>query len=274
MLELISFISAVHILCRSSRQCLFFFSLHTHSYFQDLYFLHPPHAHLRNTPQHDASASTAMASSVFSKRDSWGPAFSLGPAKQDIISTTTIIYSGKILADQTGYLFSWLGISNGAGDLIQSIIGSYPAGGSECSGADAYSTWYISSEAYGLASNGYPNQWVGSLTTADTAYANGIKLNYTLVDKDSYLWLQTMEDAVTGQLLSTFNKTSGPILGWGTALECDDYNGVTCTGTTAEQYYVNSTVILESADDTFAETLGAGIGVIYTDVVTSDAGKS
>lgn len=220
------------------------------------------------------SASTAMASSVFSKRDSWGAAFSLGPAKQDIISTTTTIYPGKMPADQKGYLFVWLGISKGTGDLIQSIIGSYPAGGSECSGADADSTWCISSEVYGLASNGYPNQWVGSLTTADTAYENGIKLNYTLIDKESYLWLQTMEDAVTGQLLSTFNKTSGPMLGWGTALECNDYNGVACSGTTSEQYYVNSTIILESADDSFVDTLGAGTGVVYTDMLTSDGGKT
>ena len=160
-------------------------------------------------------------------------------------------------SDQQGYLFVWLGISNGTGDLIQSIIGSYPEGGSECSGTAADTTWCISSEVYGLASNGYPNQWVGSLTTTDINFANGIKLNYTLIDKDSYLWLQTMEDAVTGELLSTFNKTSGPMLGWGTALECQDGpTGVACSGTVAEQTYVNSTIILEAADETFVDTLG------------------
>lgn len=218
------------------------------------------------------STSVATASSIFSKRDSWGPAFSLGPAKQNIISTTTTIYPGQMPADQAGYLYLWLGISNGTGDLIQSVIGSYPAGQSECSGADADTTWCISSEVYGLASNGYPNQWVGSLTTADIAFANGIKLNYTLVDKESYLWLQTMEDAVTGQLLSTFNKTSGPMIGWGTAIECNDYNGVACTGTIAEQTYVNSTIILESADDTFIDTLGVSSGATYTDMLTADDG--
>ncbi len=220
------------------------------------------------------SVSLATASSFLSKRDSWGPAFSLGPAKQDIISTTTTIYPGKMPSDQKGYLFVWLGISNGTGDLVQSIIGSYPAGESECSGSDADSTWCISSEVYGLASNGLPNQWVGSLTTADVNYENGIKLNYTLIDKESYLWLQTMEDAVTGTLLSTFNKTSGPMLGWGTALECQNHGDHTCAGTTSEQYYVNSTIILESADDTFVETLGASTGVVYTDMVTADNGKT
>ncbi|ORY66541.1 uncharacterized protein BCR38DRAFT_408465 [Pseudomassariella vexata] len=221
-------------------------------------------------------ASTGVtASSMFTKRDSWGPAFSLGPAKQEIISTKTTVYPGQMPADQAGYLFVWLGISNGTGDLIQSIIGSYPKGQSECSGSAADTAWCISSEVYGLADNGYPNQWVGSLTTADVNYENGIVLNYTLIDKSSYLWLQTMTDAVTGELLSTFNKTSGPMLGWGTAIECNDSDdGVACTGTVAEQTWLNSTIILESADSTFVETLGASEGTTHTDMVSSDNGKT
>ena len=220
------------------------------------------------------SVSTATASSMFAKRDSWGPAFSLGPAKQEIISTTTTIYPGKMPSDQPGYLFVWLGISNGTGDLIQSIIGSYPKGQSQCTGANGDSTWCVSSEVYGLASNGYPNQWVGELQTADTDYANGIKLTYTLADKATYLWTQTMEDAVTGTLLSSFNKTTGPMLGWGTALECQDYNSSPCKGTVEEQSYVNSTIVLETADSTFIQTLGSGTGVTHTDMVTADGGKT
>lgn len=219
------------------------------------------------------SASAVMADKMFVKRDSWGPAFSLGPAKAGIVSTTTTIYPGAMPANQKGYLFAWLGISNGTGDLIQSVIGSYPAGGSECSGPAADTTWCVSSEVYGLASNGYPNQWVGALTTADVNYQNGIKLTYTLADKSTYLWTQTMEDAVTGELLSSFNKTSGPMLGWGTALECDDGDdGTACSGTVQEQIYADSTIVLESADSTFIDTLGAGTGVVYTDMVTADNG--
>ena len=48
----------------------------------------------------------------------------------------------------------------------------------------------ISSEVYGNTDAGVPNQWVGELTTADVNYENGILLNYTLIDKESYLWLQ------------------------------------------------------------------------------------
>ncbi|KAF7537749.1 hypothetical protein G7054_g3451 [Neopestalotiopsis clavispora] len=221
-----------------------------------------------------SAAASATATSMFGKRDSWGPAVSLGPAKQEIISTTTTIYPGKMPSGQEGLLYLWLGISNGTGDLIQSVIGSYPAGQSECSGADADSTWCISSEVYGNTDAGVPNQWVGELTTADVNYENGILLNYTLIDKESYLWLQTMSDAVTGDLLSTFNKTSGPMLGWGTAIECNDDNGSECTGTISEQTWVNSTIILEAADETFIDTLGASNGATYTDMLTTDGGKT
>lgn len=219
------------------------------------------------------SASTAVASNMnsFIKRDSWGAAFSLGPAKQEIIQTTTTIYPGKMPANQEAYLFAWLGISNGTGDLIQSIVGSYPAGGSECGGQEgADTTWCISSEVYG---SGY--QYTGELTTADLNYENGILLNYTLVDSSTYLWTQTMSDAVSGTLLSSFNKTSGPMLGWGTALECNDSDGgKTCTGTDQHQYYLDSTIILKEADSTFIQTLGAGTGVTHTDMTTTDGGKT
>ncbi|KAB8302768.1 hypothetical protein EYC80_006115 [Monilinia laxa] len=216
------------------------------------------------------SASTAVASNMnsFVKRDSWGAAFSLGPSKHEIIQTTTTIYPGKMPSDQKAYLFAWLGISNGTGDLIQSIVGSYPAGESECGGQDgADTTWCISSEVYG---SGY--QYVGDLTTADIDYENGIKLNYTLADPETYLWTQTMSDAVTGKLLSSYNKTSGPMTGWGTALECDDNNGVSCTGTDQHQYYFDSTIILKAADSTFSSTLGAGTGVTHTEMETADGG--
>lgn len=83
----------------------------------------------------------AEVGSKFVKRDSWGPAVGLGPTVQQILHTTTTIYPGNMPSPQPAYLFVWLGISNGTGDLIQSILGSYPAGESECSGADADTAW-------------------------------------------------------------------------------------------------------------------------------------
>lgn len=220
------------------------------------------------------SASVATASlnaNTFVKRNSWGAAFSLGPAAHTIVQTTTTIYPGAKPADQGGLLFAWLGMSNGTGELVQSIIGSYPKGASECEGqADADSAWCISSEVYG---SGY--QYVGDLTTADANSDNGIRLNYTLADKSTWLWTQTMEDAVTGTLLSSFQRNSGPMLGWGTALECNDYDdGTACTGTPDEQIYADSTIILEEADENFIDTMAVGSGVTNTDMVTADGGKT
>lgn len=113
---------------------------------------------------------------------------------------------------------------------------------------------------------------MGDLTTADTDYSDGIVINYTLTDTSAYTWTQTMSNAKTGTVLSSFTKDSGPMLGWGTALECDDYNDVACSGTIATQTYANSTITLAAADPTFSDTLGAGTGVTYTDMVTADGG--
>lgn len=136
------------------------------------------------------SASAVTASPSLRKRDSWGPSLGLGPAKQQIITTQTTIYPGQLPPNQQAYLFAWLGISNGTGDLIQSIVGSYPKGGSECSGPNADTAWCISSEVYGNTAAGYPNQFVGDLRTADVNYQNGITFNYTLTDKKAYTWVQ------------------------------------------------------------------------------------
>jgi len=73
--------------------------------------------------------------------DSWGPAVSLGPSTAEIISAVTTTYPGTPPQSQAGGLFVWAGMSNGTGDLIQSIIGSYEAGQSECSGANADTEW-------------------------------------------------------------------------------------------------------------------------------------
>jgi hypothetical protein len=230
------------------------------------------------------SATTALANLDFSHHSnlakrldvSWGPIVYLGPtqSKTPIISTTTTIYPGKMPSSQTGYMFAWLGISNGTGDLVQSIVGSYPKGQSECTGPNADTTWCISSEVYGLDKTGATVQFVGEKTTADVNYENGIRLNYTLVDKESYLWVQTMHDAVTGELLSTYNKTSGPMTDWNTAIELQPYNGQNPVGTTEPQYYVNTTIVLETADSSFSQTGTTTDGAKYTELETSDNGKT
>ena len=80
-------------------------------------------------------------SALDKRTDSWGPAVYTGPAKYSIISAVTTTYPGKDPQKQTGYLFLWVGMSNGTGDLVQSIVGSYPAGQSECTGKGVDTNW-------------------------------------------------------------------------------------------------------------------------------------
>ena len=90
-------------------------------------------------------ASASFPNLRFDKRaDTWGPAVSLGPSKSEIVSVTTTSYPGVMPPNQSGGLFIWPGMSNGTGDLIQSVIGGYVKGGSQCgTGAGADSQWCV-----------------------------------------------------------------------------------------------------------------------------------
>lgn len=234
------------------------------------------------TPYHlvslvlSASMAAASAEHLFSKRldVSWGPIVGVGPSTANIISTTSTIYPGKMPSDQKGYMFAWIGIMNNTGDLIQSIIGSYPAGQSECDGSNADTTWCITSEVYGLDSSGATTQFVGDKRTADVNYENGIFFNYTLIDASTYLWEQTMTDAVTGDLLSTYQKISGPMNTWNTAVELQPYGDNEPTGIVEPQYYINTTITLDAADENLSGDLWTEYGGESTEMTTSDGGKT
>ncbi|KAK9415735.1 hypothetical protein SUNI508_10213 [Seiridium unicorne] len=234
--------------------------------------------HLGNSVALFAASTAAAHTTKLGKRDvSWGPGTGFQETSSEIISTTSTIYPGKMPSDQGGYMFAWIGVGvNGDGyDLIQSIVGSYPAGLSECSGANADTTWCISSEVYGLDSSGVTTQFVGDKTTADVNYENGIVFNYTLTDTSTYSWTQTMTDAVTGDLLSTYTKVSKQKSTlWNTAIEVQDYNGVAGSGTIEPQYYVNTTIVLKAADANYGSTIYAESGAEYTEPTTIDGGKT
>lgn len=221
-------------------------------------------------------ASAGAASAMMSKRDvTWGPICGFYPTDSEIISTTSTIYPGKMPQSQQGYMFNWIGIGNSTGDLVQSIVGNYPKGQSECEGQAAADTaWCISSEVYGENNQGQTVQFVGSKTTADANYENGITFTYTLVDRGTYLWNQTMTDALTGELLSTYQKTSGAMSLWNTAVELQDNNGAAATGLQEAQYYVNTTITLDPADETYGDKIYVEYGATYTKPTTSDGGKT
>ena len=215
---------------------------------------------------------TAVATlSMLDRRQSisWGAQVRSGPAKVSIIATSTTMYPPAIPHPQNAYLFLWMGIYPDNGDLIQSIVGSYSKGQSECYGPNADTAWCISSEVYGTL-NGHTNQFVGQMTTAWPDYTNGVTFNYTLIDRSTWLWNQTMHDATTGKLLSTYQKTSGPMTHWDTAAECQG----ACSLPTTPHTYVNSTIVFETAYPAFPSSLTTIGGATHTGAKTTDGGKT
>jgi hypothetical protein len=99
------------------------------------------------------SLATAAPKGFLSKRIdqdeiTWGPLIGLGPSADGIEITGVLatIYPGKMPKNQSGGLYNWIGINNEteSGDLVQGIVGSYTHGQSECKGANADSSWYVS----------------------------------------------------------------------------------------------------------------------------------
>ncbi|KAI9659896.1 MAG: hypothetical protein M1821_001248 [Bathelium mastoideum] len=187
---------------------------------------------------------------------------------QDIVKFVTTSYPGAIPPTQTGSgLFLWPGLTNGTGDLVQSIVGSYPPGQSECSGANADTEWCISSEVYGKDASGNINQFVGDLRTLEATPSNGLTITYTLTDASAYTWTQVVTDATTGKELATYSKNSGPMTIFEATVECQD-----CDPTIATQTYVNTKITFAEADENWASVPEASSGATFTTPTTSDGG--
>lgn len=56
---------------------------------------------------------------------------------------------------------------------------------------------------------------------------------------------------------------------YGTGTECDS----DCTGTVADQLYLNTTITLREADTSFGDTIATGAGATYTGLTSSEGGK-
>ncbi|KAL1307020.1 hypothetical protein AAFC00_005647 [Neodothiora populina] len=223
-------------------------------------------------------ASAKPRGNTSSKRDlelTWGPLVGMGPTRDGvgIISAVSTIYPGNMPKTQPGGLYNWIGIDSpdANSDLVQGIVGSYTHGQSECPGAEADSLWCITAEVYGtIPGTQQTNQWVGDLRALDKNPADGITFNYTLVNQKTGLWLQTVTNARTQELMATFNKTSQTMTLFNTAVECQ--NG--CTPPVDPQYWVDTTIILSEADEDFGSTLYQSNHATNTPVTTPDNGKT
>lgn len=208
-----------------------------------------------------ASAAISLAScgalpQLQKRQDTWGGAVSLGPTTSTIIKAVTTIIPGPAPDPQNGYLFLWPGMSNGTGDLVQTTLESWPDN-SWCGATSGQ--WCVRASLFG---------WFGQLD-GDASPVSGdqkVKIVYTLLD-DNDTWRQDVTDADTGAQLSTFEYASGPYMrGYGTGTECNEG----CSGTIAEQQYLNTEITLSGPDASFGNTISTSQGATYEGLASSD----
>ncbi|KAK0466914.1 uncharacterized protein EV420DRAFT_1474327 [Desarmillaria tabescens] len=198
----------------------------------------------------------ALALLAAVKADSWGPAYSLGPTSSAIIEASTTFTPGAPPITPKDALFLWIGISNSTSGLIQAGVDQLADNNAYCG---ASSTQWCATASYFGVVNGATTQLNGDLTPLDGDQS--ITIHYKA--DDNLTW---------DQVISTLQSYDGPLLngGFGTGTECQS----DCTGSTSVQKYTNTTIVLQSADPSFSSTLGKGTGVVASDMVTADGGKT
>ncbi|KAF9884727.1 hypothetical protein FE257_001288 [Aspergillus nanangensis] len=216
---------------------------------------------LSTTSSCSGQLSLSSASLLFptKRADTWGGSVSLGPTKSTITNAVTTLIPGAAPATQNGVLFLWPGMSNGTGDLIQATLESWQS--NAWCGAQS-GEWCVRASVFGSF-----GQLDGD--ASPVAGDDQVRIEYDLQD-DNDTWLQTVTNAQTGAVLSTYSHKSGPYMrGYGTGTECNE----DCTGTIAAQQYVGTTITLASADTTFGNTIASAGGATYSGLTSSDGGK-
>ncbi|KAK0202499.1 hypothetical protein DFS33DRAFT_1488649 [Desarmillaria ectypa] len=206
----------------------------------------------------------ALALSVVVNADSWGPAYSLGPTSSAIIEASTTFTPGTPPSNPKDALFLWIGISNSTSGLIQAGVDQLANNNAYCG---ASSTQWCATASYFGVVNSATTQLNGDLVPLDGDQS--ITIHYKLAD-DNLTWDQTV--TLDGKVISTLQSHDGPLLngGFGTGTECQSQ----CTGSTSAQKYTDTKIVLQSADPNFSSTLGKGTGVVASDMVTADGGKT
>ncbi|KAL2864016.1 uncharacterized protein BJX67DRAFT_374176 [Aspergillus lucknowensis] len=96
---------------------------------------------------------------------------------------------------------------------------------------------------------------------------DGLTMHYVYND-DTGEYEQTV--SINGQVVSSLSTSSGQAEGWGTAVECQDD---ACQSTAPAHQYLSTTIILDSADQSFGDTLAIN-EADSSGLTTSDDGKT
>lgn len=105
-----------------------------------------------------------------------------------------------------------------------------------------------------------------SYTTVTSPYIRKLTTNVDEYDDNSGNYTQTV--LVNGDVVSTLSTSDGKAQGWGSAVEC----GAEDCGTVPAHTWINCSIILDSADMAYSDTLALGTDVEGS--MTSEDGKT
>ncbi|CAI7601064.1 unnamed protein product [Penicillium pancosmium] len=170
----------------------------------------------------------------------FGPAFSLGPTQSWIREANTTLVLPETPSPQKDRLALWPGMGTSGGDLIQALAVSFSDPNANCGATPGqWCTWASTLQGEQLGGKQVPASAGDELTMHYKYNDNTGKYDQTVY--------------INGESFSTLSTSSGQAQGWGTAVECQDD---ACQSTTAAHEYLDTTIILNAADSTFAGTLG------------------
>ncbi|KAF1968524.1 hypothetical protein BU23DRAFT_480009 [Bimuria novae-zelandiae CBS 107.79] len=192
---------------------------------------------------------------------SFGDYFSTGPVASNswIRQATTTLVLPALNSPHNGNLGLWPGMgtkfdSGADGHLVQGLAIS------------THIRWYSLPYTWEIAVDSQPS--IGEQHDGTPYRANpGDKVTYDYKYNDSTAKFdQTV--SVNGVKVSTLSTSTGHGAGWGTAMECQQAN----CGTVPEHHYINTKIILNTADPNYKNTLG--LNGASGNLVTADGGKT
>ncbi|KNG89079.1 hypothetical protein ANOM_003427 [Aspergillus nomiae NRRL 13137] len=187
----------------------------------------------------------------------FGPAFSLGPTKSWIREATTTLVLPEAPSPQEDRLALWPGMGTSGGDLIQALAVSFSDPAANCGASSGqWCTWASTLQGTQLGGKQVP-----------ASAGDKLVMHYKYNDSTGK-YDQTV--SINGEVVSSLSTSSGQAQGWGTAVEAQDNAS---KSTVAAHQYLDTTIILDSADLTFRDTLGL-TDADSTGLTTSDNGKT
>ncbi|KAI9689009.1 MAG: hypothetical protein M1822_000746 [Bathelium mastoideum] len=198
--------------------------------------------------------SVLFATALVSVEAAMGPYFSTGPVSSNSWireASSTLVLPNAPSGSNGGDLSLWVGMGTSNGDLIQSIADNYEQ-----------SDWSVF--AYTLKETSPTSQEPIQAPGSTATPGQQVTMHYKFDDSTGNY---TQYVLVNGKQVSTLSTSDGQAQGWGSAVECAQTN----CGTVPAHSWINTSIILNSADPDYINTLGKSSGVTGT-MTTSDGG--